>query len=231
MNKHVTWLRRVVSALPSPVAEMLRSTKRAILNRRAPRDVFTRIAEENAWDGTESVSGPGSTLEATALLRAALPGLLAKYEVRSLLDIPCGDAYWIVGTLPGDIAYTGADIVPALIDRSRAENPDFGTFEVLDLVSDDLPQADLVMVRDCFIHLPHGLVRKAIDNVKRSGARVLLTTTYPGHAENIEIEIGGFRPIDLQKPPFNLPRPLEVIPETEGATSGKSMALWDVSTL
>ena len=121
--------------------------------------------------------------------------------------------------------------MPALIRRNQAEKPDLGIFMVLDLVSDELCKADLVVVRDWFTDLPHSLVGRAIRNLKHSGARLLLTTTYPGHAENIDVEIGGFRPIDLEKSPFNLPHPLELIPETEGETSGKTMALWDVNTL
>lgn len=123
------------------------------------------------------------------------------------------------------------DIPPDLIAQMRKNKGDFGRFEVLDLVSDDLPRADMVMVRDCFIHLSHTMVKEAIANVKRSGARYLLTTTYSGRADNTDIEIGGFRPVDLQQAPFSLPTPLEILDETEGATSGKCIALWDVSKL
>lgn len=235
MTLRIASLRDIVSLmmslLPQPIAEYLRVGKRALLNLRTPRYVFSRIAEDNLWDGTESVSGPGSTMEATRLLREALPDLLGKYGVKSVLDVPCGDAYWITQVLPKGISYTGGDIVPALIAKARAMKGDFGKFQVIDLVTDDLPEADLVLVRDCFIHLPHAMVNRAIANIKRSGARYLLTTTYPGQAENIDIEIGGFRPIDLQARPYNLPPPLELILETEGVTSGKSMALWHVSSL
>ncbi len=235
MNKKMTDLRgiarRLVTVLPSPLADIISGAKRAVLNTRSRKSVFTRIAESNAWDGTESVSGPGSTLEATRLLREALPDLLARYEIKSLLDVPCGDAYWITRVLPERIIYTGGDIVPALIEKARADKGNFGTFAVMDLVTDDLPKADLVMVRDCFIHMPHAMIKQAIANIKRSGARYLLTTTYPGQADNIDIEIGGFRPVDLQRAPFDLPASLEIILETEGVSSGKSMALWDVSTL
>jgi hypothetical protein len=223
--------RRAVKALPAPLANVLRDAKRIVLNLRSRREVFRRITQENLWDGTESVSGPGSTMEATLLLRAALPGLLAKYECRTLLDIPCGDAYWISQTLSGKVDYVGADIVPELVVRNRASNPAFGRFEVMDLVSDDLPCVDVIMIRDCFIHLPNRMVSKAIENVKRSNARYLLASTYPERAENIDIEIGGYRAIDLEKAPFSLPKPLEVILETEGIASGKSMALWNVKAL
>lgn len=233
-QRTISWrgvARRVVAALPSPMTDALRSAKRAIRNRRAPHDVFAQIAESNAWDGTESVSGPGSTMEATRLLRAALPDLLERYVIKSLLDIPCGDAYWISDALPKGVTYTGGDIVPSLVEKARIEKGNLGRFEVLDLVTDDLPRADLVMVRDCFIHLPNAMVLKAIANLKRSGARYLLTTTYPGQAKNIDIEIGGFRPVDLQRAPFELPAPLAIVPETEGITSGKCMGLWKVEQL
>lgn len=227
------WARRILAILPAPVSNLLRTARRAILNTRSRADVFSRIAEKNEWDGTESVSGPGSTMAATQLLRAALPALLEKYEVQSLLDVPCGDAHWIVTVLPDHITYTGGDIVPELIERARKDKGDAGNFVVLDIVTDPLPKADLVMVRDCFIHLPNATVKEAIANIKRSGSRYLLTTTYPERADNIDIEIGGFRPVDLQATPFNLPDPLEVILESEGAASGsgKSIALWDVSKL
>lgn len=223
--------RRLLAAMPATMGDMLRGTKRAILNARSRRAVFMRIADSNAWDGTESISGPGSTMEATRLLRAALPDLLAKYEVQSLLDVPCGDAYWITSVLPKGIKYTGGDIVPALIEKARTTKGEFGTFAVMDLVTDELPRADLVLVRDCFIHLPNVTIVQAIANIKRSGARLLLTSTYPGRAKNIDIEIGGFRPVDLQALPFGLPQPLETILETEGLKNGKSIALWDISTL
>jgi SAM-dependent methyltransferase len=223
--------RQILQYFPTPLAEMVRWAKRSVLNMRSRRDVFRKVFHANGWDGTESVSGPGSTMEATKPLRAALPHLLEKYEVRTLLDIPCGDAHWISRTLTKNVEYIGADIVPELIKNNRNSKAELGRFEVIDLVSDKLPEADLVMVRDCFIHLPHRMVRRAIANIERSGARYLLTTTYSGHADNIDIEIGGFRPVDLQKPPYCLPPPLETIFEADNVNSGKSISLWKVSSL
>nr|WP_306267874.1 class I SAM-dependent methyltransferase [Pararhizobium sp. IMCC3301] len=223
--------RKVLRILPKPMAELLRSAKRWVLNQRSCQTVFRQIARNNTWDGTESVSGPGSTMEATSLLRAALPDLLEKYEIRSFLDIPCGDAYWISQALPAGIEYVGADIVSGLIERNRAEKGDFGQFKVLDLVNSELPTCDLVMVRDCLIHLPNKAVIQALQNIRRSGARYLLTTTYPDWAQNIDIEFGGFRPVDLEKAPFCLPQPLVMILETEHSQSGKTMCLWTVADL
>ncbi|MFE7121789.1 hypothetical protein ACFU99_40805, partial [Streptomyces sp. NPDC057654] len=72
-------------------------------------------------DGDTSRSGNGSNLTQTATLRSELPGLLARLGVRTLLDIPCGDFYWMsrldLGT-DTHISYIGADRVPAVGDRN-----------------------------------------------------------------------------------------------------------------
>jgi len=52
---------------------------------------------------------------------------------------------------------------------------------------------------------------------------------------NLGIVTGDWRPIDLTKPPFDLPQPVELLNEgcTEqgGAFADKSLGLWPVSSL
>ena len=57
--------------------------------------VFDTIARQNTWGSTESISGPGSTLGATATLRKGLAEAFRVLEVRSLVDAPCGDLNWM----------------------------------------------------------------------------------------------------------------------------------------
>ena len=227
----VHYASRIAQNLPPPLANMLRHAKLSVLNMRSREAVFSSIARNNGWNGTESVSGPGSTMEATSHLRAALPALLTKYGIRSVLDLPCGDAHWVSHCLPEGVDYIGADIVPDLIERNRKQKSSLGRFEVLDIVTDDLPCCDLVMVRDCLVHLPNDMAQKALLNIKRSRIAYLLTNTYPGRADNRDIVIGDYRPLDLSIAPFNLPAPLEMVFETEGLVYGKYMALWKVSQL
>src|SRR5689334_6537607 len=143
-------------------------------------DKFQRIFDENAWGNSESVSGEGSNLERTRVVRAALPGLLARHGVRSILDAPCGDFYWMKEVPLGDIEYIGADIVPEIITRDlELYAAPRRRFVVCDLVSDPLPKADLILCRDCLVHLPYAETRTAIANFRKSGALWLLTTTFP----------------------------------------------------
>ena len=54
---------------------------------------------------------------------------------------------------------------------------------------------------------------------------VLLATHWPGKP-NEDIAVGGWRPIDLEAPPYGLPRPAAMIPEVN---EGKRLALFDLS--
>ncbi len=224
--------RRLLRRLPPPIANGVRSLRRHALNTRSSKRVFEEIFRGNGWGGSESVSGPGSTLAATNSIRTALPAILSDLGITSILDLPCGDAHWISECLPEHIRYTGGDIVEEIVQRNRRIRPNLGEFIVCDLVRDQLPRADLILVRDCFIHLPFGRIHESIRNIKRSGTKYLLTTSFSNVYENVDIEIGGFRKIDLTKPPFGFPKPLLEIPDDDQAgASAKRLMLWEVASL
>ena len=213
--------------MPHPIAEAMRGVKRAILNTRGNSNVFRDIYLNNRWDGTESVSGPGSTMEATEGIRVTLPRLISELNVLTLLDLPCGDVHWISRCLPPSIRYLGGDVVPDIIERNRKALPELGTFQVIDLATDPLPEADLILVRDCFIHLPNRMILKSIANIRSAKIRYFLSTTFPNESTNQDIEIGGYRPINLVAPPFGLPAPERYVLDEEGSSqSGKHLGLW-----
>jgi hypothetical protein len=106
-------------------------------------------------------------------------------------------------------------------------------FLVLDLTRDDLPQADALLCRDCLVHLSFADIRRALANVLRSGIPYLMTTTFPGCEVNEDIVTGDWRPLNLTRPPFDFPPPLELL--NEGCTEGgglfadKSLAVWQTA--
>ena len=191
---------------------------------------FAYIHERNLWEGAESRSGAGSGLDETETLRRELPGLLARLGVRELLDVPCGDFQWLSKT---DLAcaYTGADIVPALVAENQARFGGAGRrFLALDLTRDPLPEADAVLCRDCLVHLSFPNIERALANIRRSGARRLLATTFPETAANRDIEDGDWRPLNLALPPFGLGAPAELLVEgcreAGGAYADKALGVW-----
>jgi hypothetical protein len=99
-------------------------------------------------------------------------------------------------------------------------------FRCADLTRDTLPNADAIHCRDCFQHLPTHLIVSALANFEATGAQWLLLTTNDDVDGYHDTVIGGFRPINFQRPPFNFPRPVRAIAEDD---AGRSLALWDLS--
>ena len=192
--------------------------------------VFSDIYRRNLWADPESVSGRGSTLARTEVIRAALPGLLESVGARSLLDAPCGDFNWMRHVELGGVEYTGADVVPELVGRNRQAYGGPGrTFVVADVRRDRLPRADVILCRDCFIHLSFRDIRAALANFKRSGARFLLATTHADVTKNEDAASGGWRLVNLRLPPFDFPEPRQLL--VEDAELGKCLGLWSLDEL
>jgi SAM-dependent methyltransferase len=175
------------------------------------KETFTEIYEKNLWTSPESVSGNGSEMQNTEVIRRELPVLLQKFDIKSILDIPCGDWNWMKSVDLCGASYIGADIVEPLIGLNKANHSGVD-FRVLDLTTDDLPQVDLVFVRDCLGHLSNDNVLKALENVKRSGSKYLLATSFTKFNHNNDIQNGGWKCINLMIDPFFL-NPIYLINE------------------
>ena len=205
---------------------------------RSPEAVFTSIWTSGWWTRAipgGSRSGPGSSSEAARNVAHALPPLLARLGARSLLDAPCGDFAWMSGVDRSSFDYVGADIVAPLIDELSSRHSDARTrFVVLDLARGPLPRADAVLCRDLLVHLSFRLGLAALARVRESGATWLLATTFPGLERNEDCVTGLWRPLDLEKPPFSLPPPVETIHEQRdpaGLLPDKHLGVWRVAEL
>ena len=197
---------------------------------------FGEIFRQNIWGSPESASGVGSTVDATEAIRAGLVSICEQFAVKSLLDAPCGDYGWMSSLKLPVENYVGVDIVAELIQRNqRLYQSESVRFAVADLTRDPLPQADLILCRDCLVHLSVENIRSILKNFARSGSRYLLTTTFPEHDKNTDIEDGDWRLLNLQLAPFDFPEPLRVInelcTEIDGAYDDKSLALWRIDSL
>ena len=223
--------------LLAPLSKLVRKqVEKWQFGRMSMRDVFTHIYRSNKWGSDESRSGKGSSLAQTQKVRDALPGILQTWHMRSMLDLPCGDFHWMKEVDLGGVDYLGADIVPELIAETTARFAAPGRrFATLNITTDDLPKADLLLCRDCWVHLSINDITDAIANIRRSGISYLLTTTFTNHPVNREKIRGKFRMLNLQIAPFQFPPPLCVIAEdnleSSHADAGKSLALWRVADL
>lgn len=202
--------------------------------------IFRRIYRLNRWGSAASVSGRGSDASQTEMVRRELPALLARHQIRSLVDAPCGDLFWIrqMEGLELD-RYVGIDIVPELIRELSAAPPiPNAEFLRLDIVSADLPKADAILSRDFLVHLNYRQIYRCLRNFRTSGAAYVLLTSFTQKV-NTDIVSSRWRPLNLQAEPFNFPEPLDMILEGNTQRSlkrgtsyeDKVLALWRLADL
>lgn len=132
--------------------------------------------------------------------------------------------------------YIGVDIIPEIITQNLAQ---YATgkciFMIRNIISDILPQADMILCRDCLVHFSFRDIFLTLKNFKKSASTFLLTTTFTQRFRNDNILTGEWRPLNLELAPFNFPRPLEIIKEgcseCNGSYMDKSLGLWKLDDI
>jgi len=197
------------------------------------REKFKEVYDQTMFAARTSRSGEGADLVQTEVIRRELPNIVKEFSIQTFLDAPCGDWFWMREVRLGVKNYIGVDIVEALIEKNMQH---FGSadcsFLCRNLAEDELPEADLVFCRDCFVHLKFEDIWKVIANFKRSNSKYLLTTTFTHRDKNYDlVGNGGFwQTLNLQLPPFNFPAPLKLINENcteeNNQYTDKCLGLW-----
>lgn len=190
--------------------------------------VFESIFQKRVWGSDESMSGHGSTLAKTAVLRGRLKAAFGHFGIRSLVDAPCGDMNWM-RTLDFKFEkFIGIDIVPVLIEKLRLEAFDsIYHFQVGNVVTDILPCYDAIFCRDCLVHLPFAAVHEAYRLWKIAGFKFAFVTTFPDRRTNSDCGTGEWRPLNMEAAPFHWPRPLMMLREDhEPPYEDKSVGVW-----
>jgi hypothetical protein len=170
------------------------------------------------------------------VVRSELPKALRRLGARVLLDVPCGDFTWMEHVDLSGIDYIGGDIVPSIVEQNKRLHADESRrFMNLDLTGDRLPNADVLLCRDCLVHLSYHNIRAVLANVARSNVGYLLTTSFPGRNDNYDVSDGDWRALDLEAPPFSFPEPVltivEECEEEDGTYTDKSLVAWRVADL
>jgi len=195
---------------------------------------FNETYDKNLFKGNESKSGRGSDMDIVSPLIPKLTSLLNKYNVKTLIDAPCGDYNWINKVLVNTNInkYIGIDIVEQLIqDNIKLYSNGFSIFQKMDLVEEIPPKGDLILCRDCLVHLSFDSAKKVIKNIIESETPLILLTTFTNDRQNSDFEDGNnWYPMKLTQEPFNFPAPIEIINEecmeAEGNFQDKSLGLW-----
>jgi len=209
---------------------------------------FNKIYNENICGTGGGGSGAGSEDSYAIVARQILQLIAYKYNVVHLIDAPCGHVSksWMktsIALLRQQLPcfkYYGVDVVQSVIDDNKIlyTNSSFVTFEAIDLSSSEakLPSGyDLILSRDGLQHLSYKSISGIFSTYCRSDATFLLVGSYlESERDNADISNGNFFYINLMKPPFSFPEPLELFsefPMGRNTIDAKQLLLYNMTTL
>jgi len=198
---------------------------------------FTEIYNKNLFNGTESRSGTGSNLDETIVIRKELPKLFKEFNIKTVLDAPCGDWNWMRKIDLSMIEqYIGADIVDEIINiNNKNYAKENISFKNINIIANTLPKVDLILCRDFLVHLTYEDIFIVVENFKKSGSKYLLTTSFPSFKypnQNL-VEIDIWRALNLEKNPFSFCDPLKIINEHDFGEPYymKTLMMWDIKEI
>lgn len=164
------------------------------------QQTFEKIYAENAW---MAGSGEGSLPENTERLRSFLQHFLREHAVRSVIDAGCGDWQFSQGIDWTGITYTGIDVAESVMRRNASLYRGPGrTFVQGDIMSISLPPADLFIAKDVFQHWPNDAICSFLPILKAFPRAIIVNDV--GVRTNEDVPLGGYRGLDITRPPFLL---------------------------
>jgi SAM-dependent methyltransferase len=171
---------------------------------------FTYIYDKGIWGKNslgEGTSGGGSSLKATETYRAFLQDFFATHNISSVVDVGCGDWEFSRYINWENIQYTGYDVVASVINKNQKNfSQENICFVHANALTEDLPQADLLICKDVLQHLSNESVILFLEQTNKF-KYCLITNDINQNMptkNNQEISDGSYRRLDLTAPPFNV---------------------------
>lgn len=179
-------------------------------------EAFSDIYRRNVWG--EFKSGDGSAPWRNRRYIHLVERFMRTRNVRSVVDLGCGDWSFSQYIRWGDASYHGIDVVPEVaVTNTRRYGRANVRFTHGDLLTTDLPSADLALMKDVLQHWSTDAILAMLPRLCRFRYVILTNDVavwrflHGGRLRparigvtNAEIAPGGWRPLDLRRPPFGL---------------------------
>jgi hypothetical protein len=199
-----------------------RESKENARNRQmSTEDVFTDIYSNNRWGGSSGIFFSGSGSHETAVVAPYVEGVVRELRrigaaAKTVIDLGCGDFSVGRQIAPECGRYIGVDIVKALTDYNNAT---YGgtkiSFLHANMVTDELPEGDICLVRQVFQHLSNDQIIAVLPKLDQydwsfitehqpSPSRLRQPNKDKPHGGSIRARQGSGVFLDL--PPFNIPQ-------------------------
>lgn len=156
-------------------------------------------------------SGPGSDYSYTWPYRLFLEKFIFDHDIKSILDLGCGDMR-VMGAVDLQGAnYHGVDCILERIQKNIEDehtgvySEGFRTFKFSPFNTWASYQSDLIVCKDVLQHWSTADVQNFLSKLKVSRFKfALITNCNYGPTTNVDIETGGWRSLDLTKSPFSV---------------------------
>ncbi|MBX7065936.1 MAG: methyltransferase domain-containing protein [Parachlamydiales bacterium] len=168
--------------------------------------LFTSIYEKWPWY-EEGFSISGSQIEITQEYVDFLQQFLKENQIRTVVDIGCGDWSFSRYIDWSGVEYLGIDIVKMVIDRNeKLFANDSIQFIYGDAKEIDLPEADLMVCKDVFQHLSNEDILALLKQTHKFKHCLVTNFVDPNtlSSSNPNISTGQFHYVDLSTVPFNI---------------------------
>ncbi len=205
--------------IPTVVLKSLRSIKLRYLQSKSAEEIFTDIYMTGKWgkgkDETPFFSGVGSVEEAYRSYIDFMQEFLRKNEIKSVVDLGCGDFQVGRHLAQLGIDYTGCDIVRPLVEYNQKT---FGNARIRflqrNMITDELPDGELCIIRQVFQHLSNESILKVLPKLKKYRYVIIADAQPTQDRDKVNHNIPNFSGtravvhgtgLWLENAPFNLP--------------------------
>lgn len=165
-------------------------------------DIFNNIYKSGGWN--KLGSGEGSQIESTLDYVPFIQEFLEKNNIKSVLDLGCGDWTFSKTIDWSDIKYLGVDaseiVIKNNIEKYKNKNINF---KCCNFLKENFGNYDLCIIKDVFQHLKN----EEIINFKKQLKKfkyILITNDYT--EKNVDlVNNGDYRAVNMSKEPLNFP--------------------------
>jgi len=180
-------------------------------------EVFENVYFNGTWKlfpWTPS-SGTGSSESNTREYRSLIENFIKAQNIGSVIDLGCGDWTFSQFIDWSNVKYLGIDVAQSVIDANTSnfgnDNVEFRRIDMAEISSNDIPYADLWIVKDVFQHWSLRDIGAFLFKITSAKAyRYILFTDCSGKGPNSDISVGQFRSLDHSQPPFSEYSPKDI---------------------
>lgn len=171
---------------------------------------FTDIYNKATWGRNaygEGSSGDGSRLATTQDYRDFLQKFLRTMNIKTVVDIGCGDWEFSQHIDWQNVHYTGYDVVKSVIEKNQKQfSKNNIHFVHGNALTTNLPEADLLICKDVLQHLSIENIHLFLKQTAKFKYCLITNDVNPRTltSHNEDILNGSYRRLDLTCAPFNV---------------------------